>query len=620
MSLCPLNLPGSCADTDTNGLCETGESHLESSAYEYKFIPTVSQSARQRLAAVLIADIAGYTRLVESDTAGTVAAWQACREGVIEPTIRRFGGQIVKFTGDGFLAEFTAVQDAVVAALTMQSQFADHPLEFRMGINLGDIVDDGQDIHGEGINIAARIEAMAPDGGICITGTVHDAIRNRVDAVFNDLGEHSVKHVSNPVRVWRWPVDAQSAQTPVPISVDTGSRTEAPSIAVMPFTNPNNDPEQADFIDGMTEDLITDLSKISGLFVVARQSSLAYRDRELSPQVIAGELGVRYLLQGKLRRSGTRIRINAQLVDTHSGNEIWADRYDGTLENVFELQDEVSVQVVEALSIKLSPHESANLRRVHTTNLEAFELFVRARATPYPPIPERIASAREMFNHVIELDPEFAGGYAGVSSMMSFVNTWGNNFDADAIDKAIQLAEKACNVDDSFGWGHIALGMAFMTDRKHPESIEAMQRGIAREPNDADSHAMFSLALSAMGDYDAAIAAIDRSLLLNPQFFYGPYLNIRGIAHLLKGDYATAVDSFQENEKRQGPVGPPALGCQAAALLELDRRDEMLQRVEQFRSRFPGFNLTGWVFPRLFRDVEVQERLTSQMRKAGVPS
>ena len=573
----------------------------------------------QRLAAVLMADIAGYTRLVESDTAGTVAAWQACRDDLIEPIVAQFGGQIVKLTGDGFLAEFTSVQKAVDAALRMQTQLADQPLLFRMGINLGDVIDDGQDIHGEGVNIAARIEAMAPEGGICITGTVHDAIRNQIDTLFKDIGEHSVKHVSNSVRVWQWPAESEAVNSLAMLHVAANS-SDTPSIAVLPFTHPTGDPEQTNFIDGMTEDLITDLSKISGLFVVARQSSFAYRDRNLSLDAIARELGVRYLLQGNLRRSGARVRINAQLIDTQGGNEIWADRYDGSLEDVFELQDEISAQVIEALSVKLSGQETANLRRVHTANLEAYELFVRARSTPYPPVMDRIIAAREMFSNVIKLDPEFAGGYAGVSAMTSFINIWGNDRDVNAIEEAIRLAEKACSVDDSFGWSHVAQGMAFLADRNHAGSIEAIQRGIAREPNDAEAHVMLGMVLSLAGSYEQGFVAIDHSIRLNPQFIYGPYLNIRGIGHFLAGQYENAVESFQENENRQGPVGPPALSFQAAALYELGRLEEMNIRFERLKNDFPGFTLAKWAYSDLIEEVNVRDRVLTQMRKAGVPS
>jgi adenylate cyclase len=566
-----------------------------------------------------MADIAGYTRLVESDTAGTVTAWQACRDDVIKPVTAQYGGQIVKLTGDGFLAEFSAVQNAVDAALAMQHKLAGQSLIFRMGINLGDIIDDGQDIHGEGVNIAARIESMAPGGGICITGTVHDAIRNRVDVSFEDLGEHSVKHVSSPVRVWQWPAGSESSASPATVNAVT-EPPDTPSIAVLPFSHPADDTEQSDFIDGMTEDLITDLSKISGLFVVARQSSFAYRDREQSQEVIARELGVRYLLQGNLRRSGTRVRINAQLVDSQTGSEVWAERYDGLLENIFELQDDVCAQVVQELSIKLSRQETANLRRVHTANLEAYELFVRARALPYPPIQERISAAREMFARVIQLDSEFAGGYAGVSAMTSFLNTWGSTRDSTALNEAVQLAEKACSLDDSFGWSHVAMGMALLASRNHAGSIEALQRGIACEPNDAEARAMLSLALSLAGEPGQALEAIDQSIRLNPRFVYGPYLNIRGIGHLLAKNPESAVESFQENENRQGPVGPPALAFQVAALCELGREDEMNLRVERIKRDFPGFTLAGWVFPELITDVDVRDRMLSRMRKAGVPS
>jgi len=567
-----------------------------------------------------MADVAGYTRLVEADTAGTVAAWQLCRDEVIVPVIEEFNGHIVKLTGDGFLAEFPTIQNAVNAALNMQARLADYPLRFRMGIDLGDIIDDGQDIHGEGVNIAARIEAMAPDGGICITGTVHDAIHNRIDARFTDLGEHVVKHISSPVRVWQWPaenvaIDAESNRT-----TESGATTDTPSIAVLPFANPAGDPEQADFIDGMTEDLITDLSKVSGLLVVARQSTFAYRDREVTHTTIAGELGVRYLLQGSLRRAGNRVRINAHLIDSTTGNEIWADRYDGSLENVFELQDQVSAEVVQALSVKLSRQESTNLQRVHTANLEAYELFVRARATPYPPVPERIAGAREMFGKVIELDPKFAGGYAGVSWMMSFTQIWGHALDPGIITEAKQLAETACAVDDSFGWAQVTLGMALIPDIQHTKAIEAIRRGLEREPNDAEALVFLGLTLALVGDYEEALRRIDHGIRLNPRFAYGPNLNIRGITCQLAGDYDSAVVCFRENENQHGPVGPPALSFHAAALSELGRIDEMQQRVDRVLTEFPRFSLKDWNFFRIIKNPEIRDRLRRQMQEAGIPS
>ena len=579
----------------------------------------MSQSSQQRLAAVLMADIAGYTRLVESDTSGTVAAWQACRDEVIEPTIARLGGQVVKLTGDGFLAEFGSVQNAVDAALAMQQELADHPLSFRMGVNLGDVVDDGRDIHGEGVNIAARIEALAPEGGICITGTVHDAVRNRIATAFRDLGEHTVKHVTHPVHVWQWPADSEAVVSDA-APVAASNPGDTPSIAVLPFTHPTGDADQADFIDGMTEDLITDLAKISGLFVVARQSSFAYRGTDLEQAAIARELGVRYLLRGNLRRAGTRVRISAQLVDACSGNEVWADRYDGSLDDVFELQDDISARVVEALSVRLSNQETTNLQRVHTANLEAYELFVRARATPYPPIPERITTARDMFARVIEMDPEFAGGYAGVAAMISFINIWGNARDAGAVAEAVRLAQKACSLDSSFGWSYVALGMSLFADRDHAGAIEAIRQGIACEPNDAEARAMLSMVLSASGEYEQAQAAVDQAIRLNPHFVYGPYYNLRGIGHFYAGNYEAAVDSFQTNEKRQGPVGPPALAFQAASLCELGRLEEMKLRIERLRSQFPGFAMANWILPDLIKDPAVRERALAQMHKAGVPT
>jgi adenylate cyclase len=386
------------------------------------------RGVQRRLAAILAADVAGYTRLMEQDTDGTVAAWQDAREDVIKPVVADHQGTVVKLTGDGFLVEFPTVQNAVNCALILQSGLTSSILDFRMGVNLGDIVDDGEDIHGDGVNVAARLEGLAEPGGICISGMVYESIRNRIDADYEDMGPKDIKNVSAPVQAYAVRAKSVEGAKIYQTSEVSSSRVEdpsntvsdKPSIAVLPFDNLSSDPEQESFADGMTEDLITDLSKISGLFVVARNSSYIYKDQIVDIRKVAEELGVRYVLEGSVRKAGEKVRINAQLIDGETGGHVWADRYDGTVHDVFELQDEVCAKVVLALEVQLSEGEEENLQKVHTRNLEAYELFVQARATPYPPIPERINMAREMFEKVIELDPEFAGGYAGVSSMLSF--------------------------------------------------------------------------------------------------------------------------------------------------------------------------------------------------------
>jgi TolB-like protein/class 3 adenylate cyclase len=581
---------------------------------------TTNTSSETRLVAILIADVVEYTRLVEMDTEATVEAWRLCRDMIIQPAIDNYGGQIVKFTGDGFLAEFRTVLQAVKCAFLMQQKLADKALDFRFGINLGDVLDDGQDIHGEGINIAARIEAMAPAGGICITGPVYEAIRNRIDHSFEDRGEHTVKHVRHPVRVWQWPSTNSEALPRMSEARAEKDTDDRPALAVLPFVNSVSDPDQIDFVDGMTEDLITDLGKVSGLFIVGRHSSFRYRDVKLDCRQVASELGVRYLLLGSLRRSGQRVRINAQLIDSTTGGELWAERIDGSLEDVFALQDDVCARVVNALSVTLTQQETRDLRILHTRNLDAWALFVRARATPYPPIPPRIAAAAEMFERVIELDNNFAGGYAGLSSMLSFQFLWGHEADTAILDRALKLAEHACAVDERFGWSQVARGLALLPAGQHSEAIESIRAGIARDPNDPDSYAYLCLALSFGGQCDEGLEMIEEALRLNPLFTIGPYHNLKGINRLLAGDPEAAVAAFATNEARQGPVGPPALILHALGLDALGRQNDRDQRVERLRGKFSGFALEGWQFPSLIKDPTLRQDLVQRMIEIGVPA
>jgi adenylate cyclase len=342
----------------------------------------------RRLSAVLMADIAGYTRLVERDTDGTVSAWKAARADIIDPTVAAFSGRIVKLTGDGFLAEFSTVQDAVACAIAMQKALFDSPLSFRMGVSLGDIVADGQDIHGEGVNIAARIEAFAPKGGICVSGVVHDQVRNRLDVDFKDLGDIPVKNVSQPVRVYAvlgigmveqmvLPDTARKRVFPAVVgaiaivlmaagggywllqektttaTASAPQQDKAPSIAILPFVNLSDNPARAYFANGMTEDITTDLSRVEGLSVTAPSATLRYLGKGLDPAGMGSALNVSYILEGSVRQAGDQIRITAKLIDTTTGAQRWAERFDRSNADVFAIQDEISKRVVEHLSAAL---------------------------------------------------------------------------------------------------------------------------------------------------------------------------------------------------------------------------------------------------------------------------
>jgi adenylate cyclase len=587
----------------------------------------MSEGPQRRLAAIVAVDVVGYSRLMGADETGTLAGLRAHRSALVDPLIARHGGRIVKTTGDGLLLEFPSVVAAVQCAIAAQEGIAernrgipeDRAIRFRIGVHVGDIIIEGDDIFGDGVNIAARIEPLAEPDGVSLSDDAYRQVRDRLDVVWQDDGEHDLKNIARPIRVWRWRNAGPDAAARPSGEAEPPDLPEKPSIAVLPFDNLSGDPEQAYFADGMTEDLITDLSKISGLFVVARNSSLAFKGQSVDIREAARRLGVRYVLEGSVRKAGSRVRINVQLIDAPSGGHLWAERYDGSLENVFELQDDVGAKVVSALAVRLSGEESARLRRVHTRNLDAYELYVRAKSTPYPPLPDRIDAARAMFEQVIELDPEFAGGYAGVSWMLGFGAMWGHSDPGEIAARAVALARKAVEVDDTFGWAYATLAMALQLQGKHDAAIAAVDEAIARQPNDADAHAYRGLILALAGRPDLGIAPVERAIRLNPRFVNGPYLNLRSFVMLLAQDYDGAARSYEENVARHGPVGPPALSWAAAAYRALGRGDDAARAAAQLAGRFPAFRLTNWNFVKLLRSPEDRLRLHDLMRAAGVP-
>ncbi len=388
--------------------------------------------AERKLAAILAADVAGYSRLMSRDEEGTLRDLKAHLGELIEPRIAQHRGRIVKRTGDGLLVDFASAVEAVRCALAIQSGMAernstasgDGRIEFRIGINVGDVIIEGDDIYGDGVNIAARLEGIAEPGAIFVSRAVRDSVRDKLEIVLEDLGERPVKNISKPVRVFRIstgdpPAGVRSAAAPPPVP-------DKPSIAVLPFDNMSGDAEQEYFSDGITEDVITDLSKISGLFVIARNSSFSYKGKATRVQDIGRELGVRFVLEGSIRKAGNRVRITAQLVDADSGGHLWADRFDRELTDIFATQDEVVDKIVAALAIKLTPREKRQLRRRGTNNVEAYDFWWRARELLGRGTREATAQARAMHRRAIEIDPRFAAPHAGLAftTVSDYINGW----------------------------------------------------------------------------------------------------------------------------------------------------------------------------------------------------
>jgi adenylate cyclase len=543
-------------------------------------------SVTKRLSAILAADIAGYTRLMEVDSDGTVAAWQAARTNVIDPSIAGHAGRIVKHTGDGFLAEFSTVQAAVECAVAMQGGLASSSLQFRMGINLGDIIDDGEDIHGEGVNIAARIEALAEERGISISGAAYEQVRNRLDYQFEDTGEHEVKHVSAPVRVFRVVFDGGE----VPSSkIDKPFLPDKPSIAVLPFDNMSGDPEQEYFSDGIAEDIITDLSKASQLLVIARNSSFAYKGQSPDIRKVCRELGVKYVLEGSVRRSGNRVRINAQLINGIDGGHIWADRYDREMEDIFVVQDEVTLEIVTALRVELTPQEEGRREGRSKVNPAAIDHLYRGRSCLFKFTPDSLIESRAMFERAIDFDPDIAEAYAMLSVILctEYVNGW-NDVDANSLDRVLALAERACEVDENDAIVQFALSLCQTWRRDLDAAQRAAERAINLDPNLAQGYTALGQALDFKGDHGRAVEMFQQGFLLDPQ--YDLLLHYQGRAQMALGLYDQAEANFKRRVIRN-PETDMTRAYLAALYGEAGRIDESHQIWQELMEINPNFDV-----------------------------
>ena len=453
----------------------------------------------RRLAAILAADVAGYSRLVRADEEGTLAALKAVLGDLVAPGIDRHNGRIVKLMGDGVLAEFASVVDAVCAGAEIQRAMADHNargaedrrIEFRMGINLGDVVIDGDDIQGDGVNIAARLEGLAETGGICISGAVHEQVRDRVDLAFEDVGDREVKNIDRPVRVWRWVRDAAAPPPEAVAPRETKPLPDKPSIVVLPFDNMSGDAEQEYFSDGISEDIITDLSKVSGLFVIARNSAFVYKGKGFNVADVCRELGVRFAVEGSVRKAGNRVRVTAQLIDGSSGGHLWAERYDRDLTDIFEVQDDVTQQIVAALKVTLSETEKTLIVGGGTKDVGAHDLFLKGRALMFGTKRDREMFERSMpcFRGAIGLDPNYAGAYAGLGMgyALDHQNHW-SEAPETSLDRAQRLVDDAIDKDDNDPFVHYVAAVVATWKKDYERWAHEDEKALSLNPNYALAH------------------------------------------------------------------------------------------------------------------------------------
>jgi TolB-like protein/Flp pilus assembly protein TadD len=523
--------------------------------------------------------------------------------------VKTYSGRIVKVMGDGMLIEFSSAVKAVEAALHLQARYrkANEPLpessriKLRIGVNLGDVIGEGSDIFGDGVNIAARLEALAEPEGLCISAKVHDEIDGKVNARFEDSGEHTLKNLSRPVRIYR--LHSGSSASPVRPSLELPDR---PSIAVLPFVNFSADPEQAYFADGLTEDLITDLSRNAGLFVIARNSAFAYKGKSLDVRRIASELGVRYLLEGSARRAQDRIRINVQLIDALHGGHLWAERFDRSLADVFAVQDEITAKIVEALIGRLIVLPPRNRPK----SMKAYDLCVRARMLTEQSV-QAAKEAHLMFQEAITLDPGYAEAYRwlALNLLLAWLH-WGDQ----TVRSALEAADKALELDPNDSGNHWIRGYVLAHEGRWPESEAEFAAALQMDPNHADAWAILSDLTTLSGRPAEAIEQLGKAFRLNPHPSSWYYL-LLGQAQYAARQYQAAVETLRREETYR----TMSRRFLAASLAQLGRMEEARREAEYFMISNPHFTISFWAKTQPIRDAATLEHFVEGYRKAGLP-
>src|SRR6476469_1463945 len=482
----------------------------------------------RRLTAILAADVVGYSRLMTIDEAGTLAALKSLRKNLVDPKISEHNGRIFKLTGDGMLIEFPSVVSAVACAvdiqLAMRTRNAADPaaaIEFRIGVNLGDIIVEDGDIFGDGVNVAARLEGIAPIGGIAVSQSVRDHVGKRLDLTFEDMGERRLTNIEAPIRVYGISIDTLS-QSPDRTSTPA---EEKPSIAVLPFNNMSGDPEQEYFSDGITEDIITDLSKVSGLFVVARNTAFTYKGKHVDVQEVAKRLGVNFILEGSVRKAGARVRVTGQLINGKDSGHVWADRYDRDLTDIFAIQDEITHAIEEPLKVKLLPQEKKSIGQTPTGNVEAYTYYLRGRQFFHRHSKSYYQLARRMFAKAVELDPAYARAYAGVADCDSFLFL---HYSAPVEIKGIfETSAKALALESSLAEAHASQALALSLEQRYSEAMAEFEKAIALDPNSFEGHYFYARACFAEGKLERAAALFERAAEIKPDDYQSVCLLIQ---------------------------------------------------------------------------------------------
>ncbi len=584
------------------------------------------ERAQRRLAAILAADVVGYSRLMQLDEAGTLAALKQRRADILRPAVDSHRGRIVKFIGDGVLIEFASAVDAVECAVGLQQGMAranegapsERHIVLRIGINLGDVMVEGGDIYGDGVNIAARLESLAEPGGVLLSETVFDHVRGKVGVEFADLGPQNLKNMAAPVRAFKVAGLARHPAAAAAKAVEASPKT---SIAVLPFNNMSGDPEQEYFADGMVEDIITALSRFEQLFVIARNSSFTYKGKAVDVRQVSRDLGVRFVLEGSVRKAGSRLRITGQLIDASSGAHLWADKFDGGLEDVFDLQDRITDKVVGAIEPTLRKVEIDRARRKPADNLDAYDLFLRALPHVYAFRPDENLAALELLHRAIGLDANYAAalGHAAWCYEQRIVRGWPAVGEDDA-KTAIALARRAlaAGSDDAIA---LATGgfTLVMVARDYDSGLDALRRAVAKNPGSGFIAFLASTALAMAGNPEESLVQAERAMALSPldpAFFL--YLTIAGLAQLFRGRPEQALE-FARRSASLYADWDSTYWVLVPAYVQLGRMAEAEAALDKLRALTPGFTVAAARRRLPIRDPASLGMILDGFEKAGLP-
>jgi len=626
-----------------------------------------TQEVKRKLTAILSADVKGYSRLMGEDEKGTVRTLNAYRE-VMASLTQQHHGRVVDATGDNLLAEFSSVVDAVECAVGIQKELKtrntelpeNRRMEFRIGVNLGDVIEEGGRIYGDGINIAARIESLSEAGGICISGTAFDQVRNKVDLGYKYLGEQTVKNIALPVRMYRVLMEPEEAGKVIgekkakprkwqkaalivlailivgtsafviwrlylrpapPLEVASKEKMafplpDKPSIAVLPFVNMSGDKEQEYFSDGLTEEIINALSKLPRVFVIARNSTFIYKGKPAKVQQVAEDLGVRYILEGSVRREGNRIRITAQLIDALTGHHLFSERYDRELKDIFAMQDEITKKVITALQVKLTAGEMAGMMAKGTKNLDAYIKYMQAMEFSSKATKEGNAQAKKILEEALALDPEYPRVYMGLA-ITHFFDVWFGTTESpqQSLARAFELAQKAISLDDSNAAAYSVLGLVYMMKKQYDKAIAECERAVSLDPNSAENIHRLGMVLNYAARPEEAIPYLQNAIRLNP-FPSASFFIILAASYRDSGQYEKAIEASKKALQRE-PNTHFAYIHMAVSYIRLGQEKEARAAAAEILRINPKFSLERYAkilpFPQ-----PVADRIIEDLRKAGL--